>query len=132
MKRAISVVVIFIGIILFIVGLSIKIPGTELTTFSILDGRDNYSAIKEYVGGDAYNYIIGASLVGGRISGVFAMKAIFISVGILIFCAGLICLSFVKKEDNQLASLQTNASQEEQSTELNCSNLEISEISNNT
>jgi phage terminase large subunit-like protein len=98
-----------------------------------IDGTvDNYSAIKEYVGGDAYNYIIGASLVGGRISGVFAMKAIFISVGILIFCAGLICLSFVKKEDNQLASLQTNASQEEQSTELNCSNLEISEISNNT
>lgn len=54
---------IIIGVILILVGLLIRIPGGALTTYEILDGEkteysifdDRYSAIDEYVGGDAYN-----------------------------------------------------------------------------
>ena len=92
MRKKISVVIALIGLLLFIVGLSIKIPNDELTTLSILS--DEYSVIEEYVGGDAYNYIIGASIVSGHIAGAEAQKAIFISIGALIFCGGLALFCF--------------------------------------
>lgn len=106
MKKNVSRIVILIGIILIVVGVCIKVPGTELTTLTYFEGKDNYSVIDEYVGGDAYNYIIGASLVAGKISGILTMKAIFISVGVLIFCIGLICSSFVNKDENSYVSME--------------------------
>lgn len=108
MKKSSSVISIIIGITLLSVGLFLKIPGTDLTTLSWLDGKDNYSVIEEYVGGDAYNYIIGASLVGGKTSGILVMKAVFIAVGALVFCMGLISLSFVKEKENPSVSTQPN------------------------
>ena len=65
----------------------------------MLDDKDGYSAIEEYVGGDAYNYIIGASLVAGKTSGIIAMKSIFIAVGWLIVCMGLISIAFAKFDE---------------------------------
>lgn len=109
MKKNYSIIVMGIGILLIFIGMLLKVPGKELTTYSSLDGVDNYSAIKEYVGGDAYNYIIGASLVGAEISGVIASKATYISVGALVFCIGLLSLSFVeKKKDIPVAQETTN------------------------
>ena len=52
MKKICSILVIAIGITLFVIGYTTKIPSKNLTTFSILEG-DKYSAIDEYVGGDA-------------------------------------------------------------------------------
>ncbi|MCD7907448.1 MAG: hypothetical protein LUH04_07155 [Clostridium sp.] len=49
----------------------------------------NLEKWREYVGGDAYNFIIGASLVGAKVSGVTTTKAIYISAGLIIFCMGL-------------------------------------------
>ena len=63
---------IIIGILLVLIGLIIRVPGGALTTYKSLDGEsaggyyafDNrYSSIDEYVGGDAYNYIIGTETV---------------------------------------------------------------------
>ena len=88
MKKICSILVIAIGITLFVIGYTTKIPSKNLTTFSILEG-DKYSAIDEYVGGDAYNYIIGASLVSGKIE-----RVIFISTGSLIFSIGIIGFAF--------------------------------------
>lgn len=96
MKKKISVLVMIIGLVLFIVGLFTKIPNKELTTYSGLS--DKYSVIEEYVGGDAYNYIIGASLVGGEIAGAKTQKAVFISVGSLIFVLGLLAYSSSKEK----------------------------------
>ena len=96
MKKKISVLVMIIGLVLFIVGLFTKIPNKELTTYSGLSGK--YSVIEEYVGGDAYNYIIGASLVGGEIAGAKTQKAVFISVGSLIFVLGLLAYSSSKEK----------------------------------
>lgn len=110
MKKKISVLVMVIGLVLFIVGLFIKIPSKELTTYSSLS--DKYSVIEEYVGGDAYNYIIGASLVGGEIAGAKAQKAVFISMGSLIFVIGLLAYSFSKENIENIAKVNAPLSTE--------------------
>lgn len=101
MKKSTSIIVILIGILLFAKGISMELPGTDLTTLSSLDGEKNYSTITEYVGGDAYNYIIGASLIGGEVSGVYAMKAIFIAVGSLISSIGLISFGYSSSKETR-------------------------------
>lgn len=91
-----AVVPIIIGIILIIVDFIIRIPGGALTTRESYDGQttsyytfdDTYSSIDEYVGGDAYNYIIGACLVGAKMAGAMAARAIFIVGGCICFCIG--------------------------------------------
>ena len=96
---------IIIGLILISVGLFLKVPGGALTTYGGLDGvstdgyyfGNRYSSIDEYVGGDAYNYIIGASLVGGKIAGTLATKAILIVGGALSFGLG---IAFMYKTGN--------------------------------
>ena len=95
-KRA-AIFPIILGIAFIVVGLFIPVPGGALTTYSWMDGEraetfefDNrYSVIDEYVGGDAYNYIIGASLVAGKISGYIAGKAAFLVAGALCVCFGI-------------------------------------------
>lgn len=88
MKKNVSITIICIGAVLFLIGLFIKIPSEELTTHLSLG--DKYSLIEEYVGGDAYNYIIGASIVSGKIVAAKIEKAIYISFGLLIIALGLI------------------------------------------
>ena len=97
---------VIFGVFLILVGLFIQVPGGALTTYESLDGiktdnyvlDDEYSSIDEYVGGDAYNYIIGASLVAGRISGAMTMKAIYIVGGALCLCFGISLKMLQKKE----------------------------------
>ncbi|MDE6111766.1 MAG: hypothetical protein K2F65_07615 [Eubacterium sp.] len=97
-KSRMLIGIAIIGLILVIIGICIKMPGDYLTTYSLLDGEKSkngkyyYSSIEEYVGGDAYNYIIGASLIGGKIAGTMSMKSIFIAGGILVICIALIQL----------------------------------------
>ncbi len=45
-------------------------------------GYNDTSKIEEYVGGDAYNYIIGAEIVGSKIVAAKTERAIFICVGL--------------------------------------------------
>lgn len=94
-----SIVVIAIGIVLIAVGLSITVPGDHLTTYESLAEKEGYSYIEEYVGGDAYNYIMGASLVAGHIAGTLAMKAVFIAGGAITSCIGLICLTPARRAE---------------------------------
>lgn len=97
---------LIIGAILILIGLFIKVPGGALTTYEGLNGEkteyyvfdDTYSSIDEYVGGDAYNYIIGASLVAGKISGTMTTKAIFVVGGAICLCLGLAMADLKKKE----------------------------------
>lgn len=104
LKKAALCPIIF-GVILILAGLLIPVPGGALTTYKGLDGAsadgytfdDRYSAIDEYVGGDAYNFITGASLVAGKISGTMAEKAVFISAGALCLCAGITMRLLAKK-----------------------------------
>ena len=96
-SRTIAYIVIAIGIVLVCIGLLLQVPSKELTTYSFMEDS-GYSVIEEYVGGDAYNYIIGAALVAGEIAGVMIQKAIFISIGLLISCIGLLKCT---RQDNE-------------------------------
>ena len=102
-KRGAALAVIIVGIALIAAGLIIAVPGDRLTTYESLGGSDGYSYIREYVGGDAYNYIMGASLVAGHISGAMAMKAVFIAVGALVACMGLLAFVFVPDQPTPAA-----------------------------
>ena len=101
-QKLVGTVVLLAGVTLLIVGLTLQVPGTYLTTYASLDGAaidgDTASSIREYVGGDAYNYIIGASLVGAKISGLIMAKAVYTAAGVLVICLGLICLFCGPKE----------------------------------
>ena len=101
-QKLVVTVILLAGVALLIVGLTLQVPGTYLTTYASLDGAaidgDTASSIREYVGGDAYNYIIGASLVGAKISGLITAKAVYTAVGVLVICLGLICLFCDPKE----------------------------------
>ena len=101
-QKLVGTVILLAGVALLIVGLTQQVPGTYLTTYASLDGAaidgDTASSIREYVGGDAYNYIIGASLVGAKISGLIMAKAVYTAAGVLLICLGLICLFCGPKE----------------------------------
>ncbi len=89
-KRKMSLIVMAVGAILMIVGLCYKVPGDQLTTYESLSNHGSYSYVESYINGDAYNYIIAGSLVGGRIAGTLALKGGLIGIGALIICIGLI------------------------------------------
>lgn len=98
---------IMIGLILILIGLIIQIPGGVLTTYKFMNGEsaggyafDNkYSSIDEYVGGDAYNFIIGASLVGGKIAGTIAAKAVAMVGGAICICFGVTLRMLEQEKD---------------------------------
>ena len=118
-KNKISVFIMIVGIVLLVVGLALKVPGDKLTTYSFESGK--YSHIEEYVGGDAYNYIIGASLVGGHIAGVMCQKAVFISAGVFIFLGGLALFSFVVSNSeiiDDVCTMDVETKKEEISAEI--------------
>ncbi len=97
---------IVFGIVLILIGYLIPIQGGVLTTYESLNGvktenyvfDDKYTAIDEYVGGDAYNYIIGASLVAGKISGIITTKSIFVVGGTLCLCLGITLKLLTKRQ----------------------------------
>lgn len=131
---------IIIGISLLLIGLIIQIPGGALTTYESLNGNstdyhvfDNkYSSIDEYVGGDAYNYIIGATLVAGKIAGIMTTKAIFIVGGAICICFGLTLMFMNKKETLVNDSIVTNAQVTRETEEVinNEENRDESEVPN--
>lgn len=89
MSKRTQIIIIVIGIVLVCIGVFMPIPSKELSTYSFM-AEEGYSVIEEYVGGDAYNFIIGASLVGGEISGAKAQKAIYTVAGLFFICAGMV------------------------------------------
>ncbi|MGN0707192.1 MAG: hypothetical protein ACI4JC_04260 [Faecalibacterium sp.] len=104
---------LIIGVLLVLVGLAIQIPGGARTTYERLDGEstdyyvfDNkYSAIDEYVGGDAYNYIIGTCLVTGKTAGTMAAKAISMVGGTMCICLGITLRMLQKESSDKVAAL---------------------------
>lgn len=66
----------------------------------------------EYIGADAYNYQIEASLKAGYVSGVISMKAIFFVGGMLLLClTSMSCIkcSNANKQTELLTKLSSNA-----------------------
>lgn len=121
---------IMIGLILVLIGLIIQIPGGALTTYKFMneesaDGYafDNkYSSIDEYVGGDAYNFIIGASLVGGKIAGTIAAKAVAMVGGAICICFG-VTLRMLEQEKDAMKMVASENTESE--TALDGTKVEI-------
>lgn len=73
--KIIAVIGIVLSCILLFLGVFTDIPSSYI----------GYARIEEYVGGDAYNYIIESGLRGGKIAGAITQRALFLSTGCLLF-----------------------------------------------
>lgn len=78
MNKKIMSLGVVTAIALILVGIFLPVPSKEIDMHSYSN-----NGYEEYVGGDAYNIQIEASLRGGIIAGRTAAKAILISVGAL-------------------------------------------------
>jgi hypothetical protein len=96
------------GIVLIVMAFMLEKPSRDISTSydgdrSWIDRR-LYSGPsgwqtppKKYVGGDAYNYQIEASLRGGEIAGAMVAKAVYLTGGLILFFGSSIALEFSKK-----------------------------------
>lgn len=73
--------------LLIAAGIFISLPSKRLSvsSYNYYPKWTDKSGV-EYVGGDAYNYQMEASLKAGYVSGVMAMKAVFIGSGVILLC----------------------------------------------
>ncbi len=113
-RLAFALPVFMIGLTLINAGNAIQVPSDYLTTYSFQSG----TKIREYVGGDAYNFIIGASLVGGEISGKLAAKAIYDVGGKLLMGLSVLVFATVSfKEKGEAVKAEGDESQAEKQAE---------------
>lgn len=97
-NKVIRIVMLVISIIFLLIGFFYQIPDREIPW--------NY---KEYVGGDAYNIIIEASIRGGEIAGATVAKAIYIVFGISLLLISRIMRSRNKKITGTADTANLNA-----------------------
>lgn len=76
---------IIISMAMFGTGLFFPMPEKELEVSSYSYSTNWGKSGIEYVGGDAYNYQMEASLTAGWVSGVMAFKGILIASGLILF-----------------------------------------------
>lgn len=86
--KIIAAMVIIAGIVLLIIGINYDIPRRKFS----------FSSIEEYVGGDAYNAMIEASIRGGEIAAAKTSKAIYICSGIITISIGFLIGTSKTKE----------------------------------
>lgn len=86
LSNIIPVVCLTIGVILLIAGLGARVPSDYISSYSMM----------EYIGGDAYNFIIEAALRAGHIAGAETSKSICIAAGLLISCISALKINVVK------------------------------------
>lgn len=105
-KKVVSAIGIIISVTLLIIGVLTKIPEKRISSFSTKD--DGYT---EYVGGDAYNYQIEASLRGGQIAGARTERAVYISMSGLIFIISMFGLCKSENYNNEEVYVQEEIEQ---------------------
>ena len=124
MKKAAGVVGIILTIVFLTLGVVSATPDKYIKSYG--EGK-----MYEYVGGDAYNFMIEASLRGGEISGAKAARAIyFATAGILL----VLSISFLSKDENidQAGSEIRETKNTIKNIEKELEKLEISELDNQT
>lgn len=105
-KIIVPCVTIGIGVICLIAGVVFPMPNEQLSTF-VPVGSSSFH-VEEYVGGDAYNYIIGACILGGHVAGAMAAKSIFITAGLALACLGCFLLVFSLSSKRQSDGVKTS------------------------
>ena len=85
MKKVAGVIGIILAVVFLVLAFSTQIPDKYIKSY----GSDK---MQEYVGGDAYNFIIEASLRGGEIAGAQTTKAIYFGIAAIL---GVLSFSFL-------------------------------------
>ncbi len=88
LSNIIPAVFLVVGLLLFVEGLDLGVSSPYLYSFDV----------EEYVGGDAYNYIIAACFKSGNIAAAEIYKCINVSIGLLITCVSALKLKIVKRK----------------------------------
>lgn len=98
--KGVGVFSLILGIAFIIFGLILPIPkkDIDLYTFSFSHNEWTGDKFEEYVGGDAYNIMIEASLRGGIIAGRTATKAILVVGGSAFIVTGLILFKIKERQ----------------------------------
>ena len=112
MTKIFSMIGMAIGALLIIVGIATSIPSDTIETGILARNDRDRGGYNRYVGGDAYNFIIEASIRGGEISGGTAARAVYIGSGGIILSGSLIVFGTIldkekagkKLEDTSLPS----------------------------
>ena len=91
-KKAAGIVGIILAGILMALGFASATPDKYIRTWG-------EGAMHEYVGGDAYNFIIEASLRGGEIAGAKTAKAVYFAAAGILFVLSLSFLADDKGKD---------------------------------
>ena len=86
MKKLAGVVGIILACVFVYLAINTTIPGKYISSYGS-------NKMTEYVGGDAYNFIIEASLRGGEIAGAQITKAIYFAVAALLGVLSLACFA---------------------------------------
>ena len=96
MAKHFSIAGMVIGLILILVGLATTVPDDIIQTNVRNRERGGY---ERYVGGDAYNFMIEASIRSGEIAGRTASRAIYMTGGAILFTGSLMVFGvFLEKE----------------------------------
>lgn len=82
---AIGAILIIAGVILFCLGITLKLPPKGL---SYDNNSDSSYTVEEYVNGDAYNYLIAATQWAGEYSAKSTEKTLYICFGVALFSLG--------------------------------------------
>ena len=117
-KFLLSLIPVIFGIAFAIIfldmGNNVNIPGTYISS---------YGGYTEYVGGDAYNFIIEAGLRGGRIAGGRAERAIYFAVSaVLGFFSLLQLFRSINKLGDDLRQLKREVQQAQKAESILGSN----------
>ena len=88
MVKNVSIIGIVIGVIMIIGSFIITVPDSEISMY----GSRQTGGYEEYVGGDAYNIQIEASIRGGEIAGTMAARASYMTGGIIVLIGSLFVL----------------------------------------
>ena len=88
LSNIIPVACLVVGLVLLSAGLGTRIPSSYISSYSMT----------EYVGGDAYNFIVEAALRGGKIAGATVTKSLYIAAGLVIACVSALKINVVKPE----------------------------------
>ena len=108
-----SIVGIVIGLLFAIIGLATTVPDDIIQTGVLSRDNRDRGGYHRYVGGDAYNFIIEASIRGGEIAGGRSARATYLTGGFIMATGSLIALGVSldkEKEREQMKQLSPNLS----------------------
>ena len=115
-KSIAGLIGVALGVILLFMGFATTSPERIVPSFvsRFSDEAQTGEGTPEYVGGDAYNFLIEASIRGGEIAGARTARAVYLSVGALTITVGAVAFGseLDKKEGEVTESLKNPASEQ--------------------